>query len=193
MKKVIICLVFTLLSLLGNLPSSVYASAITIDTTDTDLIVSDELVETNIMPGDLFSQKLTWNNKSSKSQKLYIYVDDVANKKLNEVLKLKITINGSSIIDCNLQDVTEKSKFIGEFNPSEQEDIYLSVYIEQNADNQYTMLDTEFSLYFMSSEKVKTPDSGDTTNLMMWVSLACVCSSILFLIWRRKENETNYK
>ena len=192
MKKVIYCLILTLLLLVGNLPSAVHASDITIDTTDTDLIVSNDLVQTDIMPGDLFSQKLTWNNKSSKSQKLYIYVDEVANKKLNEVLKLKITINGSSIIDCNLQDVTEKSKFIGEFNPSEQEDIYLSVYIDQNADNQYTMLDTEFSLYFMSSEKVKTPDSGDTTNLMMWVSLACVCLGTLYIMRKEREHEKIY-
>ena len=189
MRKVICCLFLTLLFQLSNLPSTVFATDILIDTTDTDLIVSDEYVVTNIMPGDIFTKKLIWENNSTKTQKLYIYVDDVSNKKLNEALRLKIATKDETILDCKLAEVTESSKFLGEFSPTTVEEIGLHLYFDQYADNQYTMLDTEFSVYFLTSEKVKTPDSGDTTNLTMWVSLACVCVGALYIMWKEGKHE----
>lgn len=192
MKKVILCLVLALLFQVGNLPSSVFASDITIDTTDTDLVASDEYVVTTIMPGDFFTKKLIWNNKSSKTQKLYVCVDDVESNKLNDVLKLKVSTKDTTLLDCKLEDIKANTMFLGEFQSSEQEYITLTIYMEQFADNQYTMLDTEFSVYFLSSEKVKTPDSGDTTELIKWYVLIGICFMSSYFMWRWKQNEENH-
>lgn len=192
MKKVIMCLVLALLFQVGNLPSSVFASDITIDTSDTELIVSDEYVVTTIMPGDFFTKKLIWNNKSSKTQKLYVCVDDVESNKLNDVLKLKVSTKDTTLLDCKLEDIKANTMFLGEFQSSEQEYITLTIYMEHYADNQYTMLDTDFSVYFLSSEKVKAPDSGDTTNLILWYAIISICVVLGYIMWRWKQNEETY-
>ena len=162
----------------------------------------------DVMPGDVLTQQITVRNDASKKVKVKIYMRSLgAHKDSKEFLsQLGLTVQKSTnnameyMFNATADATAQLSDWVclGTLYSGGEVNLDVTLNVPVTLDNEFKKLvgylDWEFKVEEFPSDRndPKPPDSGDTTNLMMWVGTLCVSSMMLIIILKkRREEETN--
>lgn len=160
-----------------------------------------------VMPGDSITQKVHIKNDVSNNVKIKLYMRSLGAQKDSEdflsKLNLKVSQDGSSnLFDAPADQTAQLTEwvYLGTFYSGAEIDLNVTLDVPIDLGNEYQeavgYLDWQFKVEELPVEPddPKPPQTGDTTNLHLYIALASVSGLILIflvVIRRRKEQEDN--
>lgn len=150
----------------------------------------------NMFPGDR-ETKYYCIKVSHKGDIIVRYRADVRDgyEKLAEVMKVRIKLLGDNelLYDGLIQDMPQSLNRVLKANESTQSELYyeITAYLDTSVGNEYMdkELIADFRWWVEETDRLDSPQTGDNTNIYLWICLAS--GSLFFLILllgkRRKE------
>lgn len=152
----------------------------------------------NMLPGDTETKYFCVKVYHDKDVELFFKADITEQtKNLADVLHIKVTHleTGKVLCDAPFSEVNGKefSELLKKNAADETTAYYqIDVSLDTSVGNEYqaARLIADFEWYVKDEGGLTPPQTGDTTNLILWVTLAASSLLLLILLWkRRKEGE----
>ena len=154
-----------------------------------------------LMPGDNYSETLKFKNKSNKEIKLYFqnkfqYQTDLADK-----IKLTITKtqDGKQTIIYNgtLSEADQRT-LLTKFAAGAEGEITFTISVPKTLTNKYSLADGNMEWVFDTEKMPAKPvpdddevDTGDHSNIVLYVVLAVLAGAGLFILWKKRRKEAD--
>lgn len=157
-----------------------------------------------VMPGDSITQKVHIKNDVSNNVKIKLYVRSLGAQKDSEdflsKLNLKVSQDGSSnLFDAPADQTAQLTEwvYLGTFYSGAEIDLNVTLDVPIDLGNEYQeavgYLDWQFKVEELPVEPddPKPPQTGDTTNLHLYIALASVSGLvfIFLLVFKRRKNQ----
>lgn len=160
-----------------------------------------------VMPGDSITQKVHIKNDVSNNVKIKLYMRSLGAQKGSEdflsKLNLKVSQDGSSnLFDAPADQTAQLTEwvYLGTFYSGAEIDLNVTLDVPIDLGNEYQeavgYLDWQFKVEELPVEPddPKPPQTGDTTNLHLYIALACVSGLVLIFLpvfkHRKSQEET---
>lgn len=150
----------------------------------------------NMFPGDSESKNY-YVKVSHKGDVTVKYRADIHNggEKLSEVLKIKIAIpSQNKVIYDGVIKAMPTSLDVTVTTDKETESIIdyeITAYLETSVGNEYmnTELKADFKWWVEDTENLIPPQTGDSTNIILWLSIAVGSLLLIILLFRKLKKE----
>lgn len=156
----------------------------------------------NMFPGDsetkYFRVRISYHDKITVHYKATVRP---GYEKLAEVLKVHVNLlsTGETMYDGLMRDMPESLAHKLVSNKSATDELYyeITAYLDTSVGNDYQNKDliADFKWWVEETENLEySPQTGDTSNILLWVVLAACSGSMIILLLvtsRRKEDEEN--
>lgn len=156
-----------------------------------------------LLPGDTYSETLDFNNTTNHDIKLYFRTIYDGHSELSDKIKLKITMvmNGKQkiIYDGTLRgEHFTRDSLLGLIPSGAKGKFIFEISVPKEMSNTYSLLDSEMQWIFSTEpiEDITGIDTGDRTNIAVYVLLAGAAAAVLaimIIIKRRKKDEEEQK
>lgn len=144
-----------------------------------------------LMPGDTYSDELLLENDGNNTIRLYFRSSAEDNSELLDKIQLKISteIEGKTVAfyEGDLRALKLNEDVILGSVPAGKTGLFrFEIYVPHELNNKYTISSSFVKWIFSTKEIVvgdnDVPKTGDTTHLLLWISMAGLSVSGLFLI-----------
>ena len=159
-----------------------------------------------VMPGDSITQKVYIKNDVSNNVKIRLYIRSLGAKEGSEDFLSKLNLRVSQNGDSNLFDAPADQSaqltewvYLGTFYSGAEIDLNVTLDVPVELGNEYQeavgYLEWQFKVEELPVEPddPKPPQTGDTTNLTLYIALASVSGLVLIFLLvfgrRRKQEE----
>lgn len=150
----------------------------------------------NMFPGDS-ETKYYRIRVSHKGKVILRFHADVrpGYEKLAEVLCCRIVLpeSGEVLYDGLMRDMPESLNSALNTDKSTTSEVYyeITAYLDTSVGNEYMNKDliADFRWWVEETENLEPPQTGDSFNLYLWLSLAAVSLFLLILLWRKRKKE----
>lgn len=157
-----------------------------------------------VMPGDSITQKVYIKNDVSNNVKIKLYMRSLGAQKDSEdflsKLNLKVSQDGSSnLFDAPANQTAQLTEwvYLGTFYSGAEIDLNVTLDVPIELSNEYQeavgYLDWQFKVEELPVEPddPKPPQTGDTTNLHLYIALASVSGLvfIFLLVFKRRKSQ----
>lgn len=157
-----------------------------------------------VMPGDSITQKVYIKNDVSNNVKIKLYMRSLGAQKDSEdflsKLNLKVSQDGSSnLFDAPANQTAQLTKwvYLGTFYSGAEIDLNVTLDVPIELGNEYQeavgYLDWQFKVEELPVEPddPKPPQTGDTTNLHLYIALVSVSGLVLIflLVFKHRKNQ----
>ena len=150
----------------------------------------------NMLPGDSESKNY-YVKVSHKGDITVKYHADIhkGGEKLSEVLKIKIAIpSQNNVIYDGVIKAMPTSLDVTVTTDKETEsviDYEITAYLETSVGNEYmnTRLTADFKWWVEDTENLIPPQTGDSTNIILWLSIAVGSLLLIILLFRKLKKE----
>lgn len=151
---------------------------------------------TNMFPGDA-ETKYYCVRVSHKGDVVLRFRADVrpGYDKLAEVLKCRITLpdSGEELYDGLMRDMPASLNCALKTQQSTTSTVYyeITAYLETSVDNEYMNKDliADFRWWVEETDNLVPPQTGDNTNLMLWLCIVAISLFVLILLWKKNSKE----
>ena len=115
--------------------------------------------------------------------------------KLAEVLKCRITLpdSGEELYDGLMRDMPASLNCALKTQQSTTSTVYyeITAYLETSVDNEYMNKDliADFRWWVEETDNLVPPQTGDNTNLMLWLCIVAISLFVLILLWKKNSKE----
>lgn len=156
------------------------------------------------MPGDSITQKVYIKNDVSNNVKIKLYMRSLGAQKNSEdflsKLNLKVSQDGSSnLFDAPANQTAQLTEwvYLGTFYSGAEIDLNVTLDVPIELGNEYQeavgYLDWQFKVeeYQIDPNDPKPPQTGDTTNLHLYITLSVVSGLVLIflLVFKRRKSQ----
>ena len=159
-----------------------------------------------VMPGDSITQKVHIKNDVSNNVKIKLYMRSLGAQKDSKdfLSKLNLTVSqdgSSNLFDAPADQTAQLTEwvYLGTFYSGAEIDLNVTLDVPIELGNEYQeavgYLDWQFKVeeYQIDPNDPKPPQTGDTTNLTLYIALASVSGLVLIFLLvfgrRRKQEE----
>lgn len=157
-----------------------------------------------VMPGDSITQKVHIKNDVSNNVKIKLYVRSLGAQKDSEdflsKLNLKVSQDGSSnLFDAPANKTAQLTEwvYLGTFYSGAEIDLNITLDVPIELGDEYQeaigYLDWQFRVeeFPVEPDDPKPPQTGDTTNLYLYIAISVVSgiSLIILLVFKRRKNQ----
>ena len=149
----------------------------------------------NMLPGDTETKHFCVKAYHDKDIELFFKADITGQtKNLGDVLHIKVTHleTGKVLCDAPFAEIDGKefSELLKKNAAGETTAYYqIDVSLDTSVGNEYQAaeLKADFAWYVKDEGGLTPPQTGDTTNLILWITLAASSLLLLVLLWKRRK------
>ena len=154
---------------------------------------SNILCDKTVAPGDTFENDIIIDNKTAKKVELFFSTDDIMTDDENNLLdniNLRLYFDGKEFYNGTLRAAKlNKWKEIGILEKGATHTIHYEVDVPETLNNKFQMKNQKFIWNLMMNEIHETPKTGDTTNLILWISIMAVSGIALLIVGRKRDKD----
>lgn len=158
----------------------------------------------DVMPGDSITQKVHIKNDVSNNVKIKLYMRSLGahedSKEFLSKLQLRVSQDGTSnLFDAPADQTAQLTDwvYLGTFYSGAEIDLNVTLDVPIELGNEYQnaigYLDWQFKVEELpvESSDPNPPQTGDTTNLYLYVAVACVTGIVLVVLIGRRHGKSN--
>ncbi|MBQ8559233.1 MAG: hypothetical protein IJ439_04540 [Tyzzerella sp.] len=158
----------------------------------------------DVMPGDSITQKVHIKNDVSNNVKIKLYMRSLGahedSKEFLSKLQLRVSQDGTSnLFDAPADQTAQLADwvYLGTFYSGAEIDLNVTLDVPIELGNEYQnaigYLDWQFKVEELpvESSDPNPPQTGDTTNLSLYVAVACVTGIVLVVLIGRRHGKSN--
>ena len=150
----------------------------------------------NMFPGDsetkYFRVQVSYHDKITVHYKATVRP---GYEKLAEVLKVRVNLlsTGETMYDGLMRDMPESLTHKLASNKSTTDELYyeITAYLDTSVGNDYQNKDliADFRWWVEETDNLVPPQTGDNTNLMLWLCIVAISLFVLILLWKKNSKE----
>ena len=147
----------------------------------------NDIVLSQLMPGDKNTYILQLKNGSRKEQKLYLKLS-AEKESLTEKIELQVTQNNRVLYKGTMQDAQAQAGFeLGTYGINEMETIYVELHLPKDADNKLSMQQAAVSVEISAQTIEPTINTADHTRAAVIFTAMLISGAIIIVLDIKKK------